>query len=176
MHDVIVLPSTSDIVQNELIKIRSYDNEEIAVDDEHNTDRIIDKIVEQNPVIMRGLFAGTGKSYICQRMVERNYKVIFVCPANELLHALEGEAMTLNKSFGTSFADVKLAHSSYDVVFDEICFSNLYTYWKVTSFLRKNKSDKIIISTGDAKQLKPVQEITNIQDYELMLTISLTTS
>lgn len=170
-NDDIALPCVNyEIVQNEMINIPSYDNEEIAVDDEYNTDSIIDKIVEQNPVIIRGLFAGTGKSYICQRMVERNYKVIFVCPTNKLLQAFEGEAMTINKFFGISFADVKLEpfdYSGYDViVFDEIYFSNLNRYWRIKQFVEKNKSDKIIIATGDTKQLKPLQELTNIQDYE----------
>lgn len=57
--------------------------------------------------MIRGLFAGTGKSYICQRMINRNYKVVFVCPTNRLLQEFEGEAMTINRFFGISFGDSK---------------------------------------------------------------------
>ena len=53
------------------------------------------------------------------------------------------------------------------IVFDEIYFSNLNTYWRIKQFVEQNKHNKIIIATGDTKQLKPVQEITNTQDYEL---------
>ena len=33
--------------------------------------------------------------------------------------------------------------------------------------MEQNKHNKTIIATGDTKQLKPVQEITNTRDYEL---------
>ena len=103
-------------------------------------------------------------------MVERNYNVVFVCPTNRLLQSFEGHAMTINKFFGISFGDVKLEpyDYSYDdvIVFDEVYFSSLSTYWKIKQFTEENKHNKIIIATGDAKQLKPVQELTNTQDYE----------
>ena len=121
-------------------------------------------------MMIRGELPGTGKSYICQKMVEKDYKVIFVCPTNKLLQAFEGEALTLNKFFGISFGDVKLEpfdYSYFDViVFDEIYFSSLSTYWRIKQFVEQNKDSKIIIATGDTKQLKPIQALTNIQDYE----------
>ena len=40
------------------------------------------------------------------------------------------------------------------------------TYWRIKQFVEQNKHDKIIIATGDTKQLKPIQPLTNIQDYE----------
>ena len=121
-------------------------------------------------MIVTADFAGSGKSYICQRMIDKDYKVIFVTPTNKLLQAFEGEALTLNKFFGISFADVKLEpfdFTGYDViVFDEIYFSNLNTYWRIKQFVEQNKHNKIIIATGDAKQLRPVQELTNTQNHE----------
>ena len=36
--------------------------------------------VKRNPVMVLGLLTGTGKSYNCQGMVDRNYKVVFICP------------------------------------------------------------------------------------------------
>ena len=104
-------------------------------------------------------------------MVDKNYKVIFICPTNKLLQAFEGEAMTLKKFVEINYGDAKLEpfdFTDFDViVFDEIYSSNLNTYWRIKQFVEQNKHNEIIIATGDTKQLKPVQEITNTQDYEL---------
>ena len=45
-------------------------------------------------------------------------------------------------------------------------FSSLSTYWRIRQFVEQNKHYKIIIATGDTKQLKPIQPPTNIQDSE----------
>ena len=103
-------------------------------------------------------------------MAELGYKVVFVCPTNRLLQEFEGEAMTVNKFFGISFGDAYVEpfdYSEYDViVFDEIYFSGLSVYWKIKRFVEKNKDSKIIVATGDCKQLKSVQPISNTKDYE----------
>ena len=79
--------------------------------------------------------------------------------------------MTINKFFGINYGDAKLEpfdFTEFDViVFDEIYFSNLNTYWRIKQFVEQNKHNKTTIATGDTKQLKPVQEITNTRDYEL---------
>ena len=109
--------------------------------------------------MIRGELPGTGKSYIyiCQKMVDKNYKVIFICPTNKLLQAFEGEAMTINKFFGINYGDAKLEpfdFTEFDViVFDEIYFSNLNIYWRIKQFVEQNKHNKIIIATGDTKQI-----------------------
>ena len=96
---------------------------------------------------------------------------MFVCPTNRLLQELEGDVLTLNNIFGISFGDVKLEpfdYSGYDViVFDEVYFSSSSTYWRIKQFAEENKSNKIIVATGDTKQLKPIQPLTNIKDYEV---------
>ena len=103
-------------------------------------------------------------------MAELGYKVVFVCSTNRLLQEFEGEAMTVNKFFGISFVDAELEpfdYSDYDaIVSDEICFSALSVYWKIKHFVEKNEDSKIIVATGDCKQLKSVQPITNTKDYE----------
>ena len=103
-------------------------------------------------------------------MVGKGYKVMFVCPTNRVLQEFEGDALTLNKFFGRSFGDVMLEpfdYSGYDViVFHEIYFS-LSTYWAIKQFVEENKSNKIIVATGDTKQLKPIQPLTNIQEHEV---------
>ena len=92
-------------VENKLIEIPVYESKEIEIEDEYNTDAIVEKIVEKKLVMIRGTVPGTGKSYICKRMAELGYKVVFVCPTNRLLQEFEGKAMTVNKFFGISFGD-----------------------------------------------------------------------
>ena len=171
-RDEINLPTVKfNVVNNELIKIPVYESKTIDIKDEYDTDNIIEIVKQNNPIMIKGELPGTGKSYICQTMVDKNYNVIFICPTNKLLQAFEGEAMTINKFFGINYGDAKLEpfdFTEFDVVvFDEIYFSNLNIYWRIKQFVEQNKHNKIIIATGDTKQLKPVQEITNTQDYEL---------
>ena len=114
-----------EVVENELINIPVYKSQEQTVKNEYDTDSIIEQIKLNNPMMIRGELPGTGKSYICQKMVEKDYKVIFVCPTNKLLQAFEGEALTLNKFFGISFGDVKLEpfdYSYFDVIVFEMRF------------------------------------------------------
>ena len=167
----LILPSNDyEIVKNEKIEIPTYSNNTIDIKDEYDTNSIIEEIKTHNPLMIRGEVPGTGKSYICQKMVEHKYKVLFCCPTNRLLQEFEGDAITINKFFGINFGDVKLEKfdfSGYDViVFDEIYFSDAGTYWRIKRFVEENKNKVIIIGTGDTKQLKSVQELTNTQDYE----------
>ena len=46
-------------------------------------------------------------------MVDKDYKVIFICPTNRLLQEFEGDTLTLNNFFGISFGDVKLEPFDY---------------------------------------------------------------
>eukprot|EP00438_Fugacium_kawagutii_P013577 Skav212334 [mRNA] locus=scaffold5228:693:3725:+ [translate_table: standard] len=168
--DDIILPLQKyEVVRNELINIPTLECKELLIKDEYNTDNIIDEhIIPNRVVLILGEVPGTGKSYICQRMVERGFNVIVICPTNKLLQSFEGEATTMNKFFGINFGNVKLDefdYSPYDcIVFDEVYFSNASTYWKIKQLVEKN-TGKIIIGTGDAMQLKPLQEITNTKDY-----------
>ena len=169
--DDIKLPTDEfKFVENKPIEIPVYKSEEIEVKNEYDTVPIVETIVEKRQVMIRGLYAGKGKSYICKRMAELGYKVVFVCPTNRLLQEFEGEAMTVNEFFGISFGDAYVEpsdYSEYDViVFDEIHFGGLSVYWKIRRFVEQNKDSKIIVATGDCKQLKSVQPISNTKDYE----------
>ena len=96
--DDIKLPTDEyKFVENKLIEIPAYESEEIEVKNEYDTEAIVEKIVEKKQVMIRGTVPGTGKSYICKRMAELGYKVVFVCPTNRLLQEFEGEAKTVNK-------------------------------------------------------------------------------
>ena len=85
------------IAENERVEIPVIEcSKELHVKDEYDTDNIIDEhIICNNPVIITADFAGSGKSYICQRMADRGYNVIFVTPTNKLLQEFEGEALTI---------------------------------------------------------------------------------
>ena len=165
------LPSVSyEIVDNEFVEIQEQTSQEIKIEDEYDTDNIIKEIETSQQVMIRAVYAGSGKSYICQKMRDKGHTVLFVCPTNRLLQEFGGDAITINKFFGISFGNVVLEKfdcSGYDViVFDEIYFSGLNVYWKIEIFVEDNKGKKIIIATGDTKQLKAVQELTNTKDYE----------
>ena len=61
-----------EVSQNELIQIPVYESKEIFPQDEYDTDNIIETIEQNNPIMIRGELPGTGKSYICQKMVIKN--------------------------------------------------------------------------------------------------------
>ena len=108
-RDEINLPTVKfHVVNNEQIKIPVYESKTIDIVDEYDTDNIIEIVRHNKPIMIQGELPGTGKSYICQKMVDNNYKVIFICPSNKLLQAFEGEAMTINKFFGINYGDAKL--------------------------------------------------------------------
>ena len=54
----------------------TYQHKVIEIKNEYDTDNIIEVIKENNPMMIRGVFPGTGKSYICQKMED---KVIRLC-------------------------------------------------------------------------------------------------
>ena len=58
----------------------------------------------------------------------------------------------------------KYDYEAFDVIcFDEVYMCNMYMLHNVRLFCLNNP-DKIIIGTGDIKQLPSVEDITNCQD------------
>ena len=57
------------VVNNELIKIPVYESKTIDIVDEYDTDNIIEIVKQNNPIMIKGELPGTGKSYICQRLL-----------------------------------------------------------------------------------------------------------
>ena len=153
-----------------LCDITEYQNMTGEVTDEWNTDEIIDEHIFNNKRLMiRGDVPGTGKSYICQHLQDRNYKVLFVVPTNNLKQECGAEAMTVNKFFGISYGDERLGkfdYSGFDViVFDEIIFHNVGKWALIWDFC-KNNPDKIILATGDTNQLKNPERVSNVMSFE----------
>ena len=152
-----------------LCGITEYENKTGDVKDEWNTDEIIDEHIMTNRRLMiRGDVPGTGKSFICQHLQERNYKVLFVVPTNNLKEECGAEAMTINKFFGISYGDERLEKFDYSdvdvIVFDEIYFHNVSKWALIWNFCKSNP-DKIILATGDTKQLKTPERVSNVVSF-----------
>ena len=155
---------------NEVPEIPKISNIKVEVEDEWRTKAICEKIMLRNPVIIRGKFPGTGKSYIGEYFQKMGKNVLFVVPTNRLLQEKEVEATTYNKFFSIAVhKDVgeKLPAFDYSpfnvVVFDEVYMSNLYVLDKVRRFIQENP-DIIVIGTGDVKQLQGVEVMTSCQN------------
>ena len=58
-----------DVSENELTQIPVYESKQLLPKDEDSTDDIIEIIEHNNPIMIRGALPGTGKSYICPKMV-----------------------------------------------------------------------------------------------------------
>ena len=72
-----------EIIKSDSFKIPTFECKESKVNDEYDTDDTIDEhIISKEVETIRGEVPGTGKSYMCQRMAERDYKVIFICPTS----------------------------------------------------------------------------------------------
>ena len=159
---------------NKLIPIPIQENEALDVVDEWDTEAVCKQIIPNSPCMIRGKLPGTGKSYIAEHFSKLGYKVVFVVPTNQLLQEKlkKGlDATTFNKFFAIPVEGdkgEKLAeydHSPFDVVcFDEVYMANTYTKNKIRLFVKNHSNKKIIVATGDTKQLQGVESITNCQD------------
>ena len=156
---------------NELVDVSQLKNERLNIEDEWDTHTICKQIIDcGGKCLIRARFAGSGKSYIGEYFQKLGYNVLFVVPTNRLLQEKEVEATTYNKFFSIAVqqdAGEKLPYfdySSYDIiVFDEIYMSNLYVLNKVRLFIQNNP-DKMVVATGDVKQLQGVEILTNCQN------------
>ena len=168
--DDLILPTNDyEIVKNEKIEIPTYSNNTIGIKNEYDTNSIIEEIKEAKHVLIKAKYPGSGKSYIAEKMQEAGYKVLFVAPTNKLVQKYGDNAITTNIFFGISFGDAKLKpidHSEYEViVFDEIYFNGISVLNRIREFKDKHPN-KIIIATGDAKQMKPIVDLTNTKGHE----------
>ena len=68
----IILPSVKyNMNQNKVIDIPGFKSERIEIADEYDTDKIIKVVEQNNPMMITADFAGSGKSFICQKMVDK---------------------------------------------------------------------------------------------------------
>ena len=147
-----------------------YHNMTGEVKDEWNTDEIIDEhILNHKRLMIRAEFAGSGKSYTCKHLKTRKYKVLFVVHSNELGQQCGCEWTTINKFFGISSGDERLSKFDYSgygvIVFDEIFFHNVGKWALIWDFCKDNP-DKIVVATGDTKQLKNPESVSNVIGFK----------
>ena len=156
--------------QNEPIEIPEVVNERIMLKDEWDSKEAVEKVLEHKHVLIKALFAGSGKSHI-PKQIQDKY-ILFVTPTNNLNQECGVEAVTINTFFSIQVGEERLSefdHSCFDViVFDEIYFNSIPVLARIKTFVEKNP-DKIIVATGDEHQLQGVVDITNTQDYRTYL-------
>ena len=153
---------------NELVKIPTFQNETIPIEDEWDVESICNKIVEKRRVMIRARFAGSGKSFIGKYMENLGYNTLFVVPQNMLKQEIECEAVTVNTFFSIPVDKgddlPKFDYSDFQcIVFDEIYMSSPYILNKIRVFANNNP-DIVIIGAGDVKQLPPIEPFTNTQN------------
>ena len=89
------------IIENERVEIPVDKCKKLQEKDEYDTDNVIvEYITLDNPVTIRGEIPGTGKSYICQRMIDRDLMLYLFALLKKRLQSCEGEGITRNKFFG----------------------------------------------------------------------------
>ena len=156
--------------KNESIEIPEVVNERIMLNDEWDSKEAVEKVLEHKHVLIKALFAGSGKSHIPKQIQDK--RILFVTPTNNLNQECGVEAATINTFFSIQVGEEKLKdfdHSFFDViVFDEIYFNSIPVLARIKTFVEKNP-DKIIVATGDEHQLQGVVDITNTQDYRTYL-------
>ena len=156
--------------RNEPIEIPEVVNERILLKDEWDSKEAVEKVLDHKHVLIKALFAGSGKSHIPKQIQNKN--ILFVTPTNNLNQECGVEAVTINTFFSIQVGEEQLKdfdYSSYDViVFDEIYFNSIPVLARIKTFVEKNP-DKIIAATGDEHQLQGVVDITNTQDYRTYL-------
>ena len=156
---------------NELVNVPQPTNERLNIEDEWDTDTICKQIIDcGGKCLIKGKVGGTGKSYIGEYFKKLGHNALFVVPTNQLSQEKENQAITLNRFFSVPMEKGEelpiFDHSPFDViVFDEVYMASMYMLNKIRLFV-KNNSDKIIIATGDTKQLPPIEDMTNCQNKE----------
>ena len=158
--------------ENKLIEVRRSTVQPIplTIPDEYNADKLCEYFEQHKRVMIRAKFPGCGKSYACNKMQERGHKVLFVCPTNKLHSNYGVNGCTLNRFFSIGMTDqtkmAKFDDSPYDtIVFDEIFFSSVRKLARIKRHCDTHP-EKIVLATGDTKQLESIDQITNQHDYD----------
>ena len=83
---------------SKIVDITEYTNTTGIVKDEWKTDETVEEhVITNRRLMIRGIYAGSGKSYICKHLQYRGYKVLFVVHSNELGQQCGCEWATMNK-------------------------------------------------------------------------------
>lgn len=145
---------------------------EFSAEDEYGMDTLCGHMEEHRRMMVRAEYGGCGKSYARKTLELHGHKVLFVCPTSRLSANYKEHGCTLNMScvFGIgptegpiwpSFDD-----SCYDaIVFDETLFCSARHMARTKRYCESNPV-KVVIATGDTRQLERIDCITNHHDYD----------
>ncbi len=98
-NENIIFPSDDIKVQESVnIPIVSAVVNALPVVNEWSTDELCDLFEKNRRVMVRAVYAGSGKSFACKAMEQRGHKVLFVCPTNKLVQNNRESGVTLNSS------------------------------------------------------------------------------
>ena len=155
------------------VPVVNHVSRNLEVNDEWNVNELCDMFEANRRVMVRAVFAGSGKSFACKAMEERGHKVLFVCPTNKLVQNNRESGVTLNQFFGVGMSEdggvtrmSKFNDKPYDViVFDEIYFASVRMLAKVKRYSELNP-DKIVLATGDTDQLESIDLISDSINHD----------
>jgi len=149
-------------------KYEMYENADIYMD--NNYSHIADKIIESNKGCLCLGSAGTGKSYLLNKVVEKlealGKKYLRLAPTNKSALIIGGE--TLDKFCHSLLSSIQSINKAkkYDYIFvDEISMVR-ESFYRVLIFLKHENPDIKFVICGDFHQLPPVLDRINNRSYK----------
>ena len=147
--------------------IKLHKINQIHVANEFDTNEISAHIEKHNRIIIKGTYAGVGKTTAFKKFAAKdNKKVLFVTPYNNLAFEFkkEGcEAVTINRLlgfFGEDSEYIKVKHvnvDSYDtIIFDEVYLNQISTLKRIDRYIENHPNIKFG-ATGDIFQLNAIE-------------------
>ena len=79
------------------IRVNNVSVNACPVINEWDVNELCDLFEAKRRVMIRAVFAGSGKSFACKAMENRGHKVLFVCPTNKLVQNNRDSGVTLNQ-------------------------------------------------------------------------------
>ena len=149
---------------NELVQIDNFEPIIKTFEDEKDTKTINEYLNNNEPVLIKGLYAGVGKSTLCKNF---DKYILFVLPYNKLCQKVQIEgfdARTYSKLFNLIFDDQELKKVSIDnkdiTSYKTICFDEALLYTpdrlkRIAKFINEHPDIKVI-ATGDTDQRNPI--------------------
>ena len=148
-----------------LVEDLVVNNIELTLKQEYDVKHLCEQFELHRRVMIRAMYAGSGKSYCCEHMTKMGHRVLFVCPTNVLCIKYGVNGITLNKFFGLGMTETsKMARFNdfaYDtIVFDEVFFYSVRKLGMIKRYCDEHP-EKIVLATGDTNQLETIDVVSN---------------
>ena len=132
-----------------LVEDMVVNNIELTLKQEYDVAHLCEHIELHKRVMIRGMYAGGGKSYCCEHMTKMGHKVLFVCPTNVLCIKYGVNGITLKKFFGLGMTETSKMAKFND--FMNECHETLL---KNGIHVSTVKTDAFTISEGNLEKAK----------------------